>query len=101
MLNLVFPVTTFSVTGLVAEYRFNGVQRVAETNLGLKTYYNSGSNRIDGTIELLDTETRTYRIKFTESIPDVVNIVIELDLHSELGVARNVTITVNSHGMVR
>ncbi len=99
MLNLVFPVTTFNVSGLVAEYRFNGVQKIAGTNL--KTYYNSGSDRIDGTIESLDSETRTYRIKFTESIPAVVDIVIELDLYSELGVARNVNFTVNSHGMTR
>ena len=91
-----FPVTAFNVSGLLAEYRLDGVQKVAQSEL--EVYYDDGNGIVYGAIELLDPLERIYTIEFPQPLPPVVDLSIKLDMLSELGVSKDVGLTVNSHG---
>ena len=96
-LNLVYPISTFNLPGLYAEYRYNGLQMIAETELIV--YYLDGSILVNGSIELSDVDSRTYKIEFPETLIPVAEITIVLNLQSQLGTSKSLTIVVNSHGI--
>ena len=95
-LNLVYPISTFNLPGLYAEYRYNGLQVIAETELIV--YYLDGSTLVNGKMELSDVDSRTYKIEFQETLIPVAEITIVLNLQSQLGTSKSLTILVNSHG---
>ena len=97
VVNLVFPATTFNVTGLIAEYRHDGMQIIAESELSV--YYDDGGSRVDGVITLIDAIERTYKIVFSDPLPAVVSVTLELDLLQQLDTTKIYTLTINSHGM--
>ena len=94
--NLVFPITELFIYPLYAEYRYNNQQKIADSELSV--YYMDGITKVSGTIMLLDINMRSYSILFSNPLPPVTELVIELDLLSQLGNINNFTLNVLSHG---
>ena len=68
----------------------------AETELIV--YYLDGDIIVNGSIELIDVDSRTYKIEFPKTLIPVAEITIVLNLQSQLGINKSLTIVVNSHG---
>ena len=69
---------------------------IAETELIV--YYLDGSILVNGSIELSDVDSRTYKIEFPGTLIPVAEITLVLNLKSQLGTSKSLTIVVNSHG---
>lgn len=93
------PFNGFTINGLYAEYRNNNNQIIAESELNVY-YFKSGNKRI-GSIHLINSQSRSYEIEFTESLDLVTpELVIEIDLTELLGVRKNITFTVILKGNI-
>ena len=94
--NLVYPTTELLIYPLYAEYRYNNQRKIADSELSV--YYMDGITKVSGTIMLQDINMRSYSILFSNPLPPVTELVIELDLSSQLGSIHNFTLNVLSHG---
>ena len=97
MFNLIYPVNSFSLTPLYAEFRYQSSQSIANTQL--EVYYFENGSPVFGSISLVNVTTRTYQVNFNQALPAVAQVFVKLNLSSQLGEpAKTVSVTINSHG---
>ena len=95
--NLIYPVNSFSLSPLYAEFRYQLFQSIANTQL--EVYYFDNGSPIFGSISLINVTTRTYQVNFNQALPFVAEVFVKLNLSSQLREpAKTVSITINSHG---